>query len=61
MMLGMTGLRTAHTAELGASALAAARALLFDVFDDMTDADWEHGLGGMHALAWDGDLLIGHA
>ncbi len=61
MMLGMTGLRTAHTADLGAPALAAARALLFDVFDDMTDADWEHGLGGMHALAWDGDMLIGHA
>ena len=61
MMLGMTGLRTAHTADLDAAALAAARALLFDVFDDMTDGDWEHGLGGMHALAWDGPELIGHA
>ena len=61
MMLGMTGLRTAHTADLGAPVRVAARALLYDVFDDMTDADWEHGLGGMHALAWDGDELIGHA
>jgi len=61
MMLGMTSLRTAHTADLGAPALAAARGLLFSVFDDMTDEDWEHALGGMHALAWDGAELIGHA
>jgi len=61
MMLGMTSLRTGHTADLDAAALAAARALLFSVFDGMTDADWEHALGGMHALAWDGAELIGHA
>ncbi|MTD59439.1 GNAT family N-acetyltransferase [Amycolatopsis sp. RM579] len=27
----------------------------------MTDADWEHALGGLHALAWDGPQLVGHA
>jgi aminoglycoside 2'-N-acetyltransferase I len=35
--------------------------LLYEVFDDMTEADWEHCLGGVHALAWDGDELVGHA
>ena len=28
---------------------------------DFGDADWEHVLGGVHALAWEGDELIGHA
>jgi aminoglycoside 2'-N-acetyltransferase I len=54
-------LRTAHTADLDASTLGAARALLYEVFDDMTDQDWEHSLGGLHALVWEGDELIGHA
>jgi aminoglycoside 2'-N-acetyltransferase I len=57
----MAQLRTAHTADLGGSVLCAARALLFAVFDDMTDHDWEHALGGMHAVVWEGDELIGHA
>jgi aminoglycoside 2'-N-acetyltransferase I len=29
--------------------------------DDMSDHDWDHALGGVHALAWEGDELIGHA
>src|SRR5258708_12892646 len=54
-------LRTAHTADLDPADLKAARALLDEVFlGEMTDADWEHGLGGMHALVWDGPALIGH-
>ena len=53
-------MRVAHTADLGAATLAAARSLLYDVFDDMTEDDWEHALGGMHALVWDGPELIGH-
>src|SRR3954463_7407604 len=58
----MTGVRTAHTADLDAGTLGAARALLDAVFEDeMTDEDWEHALGGIHALAWDGDTLVGHA
>ena len=53
---------TAHTAELGEDRLAAARALLADVFaGDLSEHDWEHALGGIHALAWEGDELIGHA
>ena len=52
---------TRHTADLDPATAAAARALLFDVFDDMTDADWEHCLGGIHALAFEGPRLVGHA
>ena len=54
-------LRLAHTAELGTDTLRAARQLLYDVFDDMEESDWEHCLGGMHALVWEGSELIGHA
>jgi aminoglycoside 2'-N-acetyltransferase I len=61
MMARMTRIVTAHTADLDAATLSAARALMYDVFDDMTEDDWEHGLGGIHALAWDGPELIGHA
>ena len=58
----MTEPRVAHTADLGAATLAEARRLLDDVFgDEMTADDWEHALGGMHALVWDGVQLVGHA
>jgi aminoglycoside 2'-N-acetyltransferase I len=53
--------QTSHTADLEPAARDAARALLYDVFDDMTEHDWEHSLGGVHATAWDGDELVGHA
>jgi aminoglycoside 2'-N-acetyltransferase I len=56
--------RVAHTADLEPATLAAGRALLDDVFaGDLDDNDWEHALGGIHALAYDdatGDL-VGHA
>ena len=58
----MTELRTAHTADLDAATLGTARALLDAVFEgDMTDHDWEHSLGGVHAMVWEGNELIGHA
>ena len=42
--------------------LAVAARLVADAFDgDFSDQDWEHSLGGMHATAWDGDELVGHA
>ncbi|MBK5333432.1 MAG: GNAT family N-acetyltransferase [Ilumatobacteraceae bacterium] len=42
--------------------LAQARELLDEVFaGEMTDHDWEHALGGMHAIAWRGSSIIGHA
>ncbi len=57
----MTEVLIAHTAALDPGILAAARDLLFVVFDDMTDEDWEHSLGGLHAIAWDGTEVVGHA
>lgn len=46
---------------MGREHLAAARALLFDVFNDATEDDWEHCLGGLHATIWEGDQLVAHA
>lgn len=55
-------IQTGHTADLDQAVLGKARDLLDVVFDgEMTDADWEHAIGGMHAVAWHGDLVVGHA
>jgi aminoglycoside 2'-N-acetyltransferase I len=58
----VTEVITAHTADLEPATLDAARALLDAVFaGEMTDHDWDHALGGVHALAWEGGELVGHA
>ena len=57
----MDGLRVAHTAELDQATLRAARALLDAAFGGFADEDWEHCLGGMHALARVDGELVGHA
>jgi aminoglycoside 2'-N-acetyltransferase I len=58
----MTELRIAHTSELTPAELRAARDMLHDAFEgDFVDVDWEHALGGMHALLWDAGELVGHA
>jgi len=58
----MVEVRTAHTADLDAATLEVARALVYAVFQtDMSEHDWEHALGGVHALAWEGGELVGHA
>ncbi len=58
----MTELVLAHTADLSRATLDSARALLDDVFDgELDDHDWEHALGGLHALVWDSGDLVGHA
>jgi aminoglycoside 2'-N-acetyltransferase I len=58
----MSELRIAHTADLDADALSTARSLLDEAFGgDFSDDDWDHSLGGMHALVWEGAELIGHA
>jgi aminoglycoside 2'-N-acetyltransferase I len=55
-------IETAHTSALPQRTLRAARALLDDVFaGEMTDSDWDHALGGVHALAWEDGELVGHA
>ncbi|HET9847308.1 MAG TPA: GNAT family N-acetyltransferase [Candidatus Dormibacteraeota bacterium] len=53
-------MQVAHTADLTATQLAAARALVFEVFDDATEDDWEHCLGGIHAIVWEGDRMAAH-
>ena len=63
----MGRLRVLHTADLDAAAAARVRALLDTAYaGDFSDDDWEHCLGGLHALAWRpdetaGDELVGHA
>lgn len=54
-------LRTGHTAALEPRVLDAVRALADDVFGSVFDEhDWEHALGGVHALVWAGEELIAH-
>ena len=49
------------TDELGDETLAAVRGLLEEAFaGDFSQEDWEHALGGVHALAYDDDQLVGH-
>lgn len=51
---------TRHTAELGAREVGEIRALLMVAFDDFTDDDWEHGLGGQHAMVRADGVLVAH-
>ncbi|WP_329570029.1 GNAT family N-acetyltransferase [Streptomyces sp. NBC_01361] len=56
----MTTLSTAHTSDLNRAALRSVRALLDDAFDGgFSDDDWDHTVGGVHALVRDsaGDLV----
>jgi len=58
----MAQLQRAHTADLDAAVLDRAHALLQTAFGEtFAAADWEHALGGVHVLAWEGARLIGHA
>lgn len=57
----MSKLIVCHTAEMTLDELRAVRALLDEAFDgEFSDDDWEHGLGGTHALVVDGDDVIAH-
>jgi aminoglycoside 2'-N-acetyltransferase I len=58
----MADLQIAHTSDLDDATLRAAPALLAGVFEGRFDElDWEHALGGVHALIWERSELIGHA
>ncbi len=58
----MSEIKIAHTADLDAATLTSARRLLDAVFEgDMSDHDWDHSLGGVHALVCEGSEVIGHA
>ncbi|MEU9227113.1 GNAT family N-acetyltransferase [Streptomyces massasporeus] len=53
--------RTAHTADLRPAELDAVRGLLDAAFEgDFGDEDWDHGLGGVHALVHDEAGLAAH-
>ena len=60
-MAAVAELRLAHTADLDAGDRRAVRALLDEAFDQQfTDEAYEHALGGVHALVWEGAELVGH-
>ncbi|MFC6088657.1 GNAT family N-acetyltransferase [Saccharothrix lopnurensis] len=57
----MSPVSVVHTWQLPEADRAAARALLDEAFDgEFSDEDWEHALGGVHALVRDDGGLIGH-
>ena len=57
--------RLVHTADLDNETRDEARRMVIDAFGggeiDFTDADWEHALGGMHAIMFHHGALIAHA
>jgi len=54
--------RLIHTSDLDHETRDDARRMVIDAFGgEFTDADWEHALGGMHALIFDHGALIAHA
>ncbi len=48
------------TAHLGPADRAAVRDLMDAAFDDFSDHDWDHALGGLHAIVHDGDEVVAH-
>lgn len=57
--------RLVHTADLDAETRDGARRMVVDAFrgepgGDFDDHDWEHALGGMHALIWDHGAIVAH-
>jgi aminoglycoside 2'-N-acetyltransferase I len=57
----MAEVRVEHTYQLDAATRDAIRRLLDAAFNgDVDDHDYEHALGGLHALVWEGPELIGH-
>ena len=54
--------RLIHTADLDNDTRDSAYRLLVDAFEgEFTDDDWDHTLGGMHALVYHHGALIAHA
>jgi aminoglycoside 2'-N-acetyltransferase I len=54
--------RLVHTADLDGDTRERARRMVLEAFDgEFTTADWEHALGGMHALICYHGALIAHA
>lgn len=58
--------RLVHTSDLDDETREHARSMVIEAFrgapdGEFTDIDWEHALGGMHALIYHRGALIGHA
>ena len=54
--------RLVHTSDLDNETREDARRMVIDAFGgEFTDADWEHALGGMHAMVSYHGALIAHA
>lgn len=54
--------RLIHTSDLDNETRQSAHQLLVDAFEDkFNEHDWEHALGGMHALVYRHGVLIAHA
>ncbi|MEE6178759.1 GNAT family N-acetyltransferase [Mycobacterium sp. 050134] len=54
--------RLVHTADLDAETRHGVRQMVTAAFGgEFTDDDWEHALGGMHALIWLHGAIIAHA
>lgn len=54
--------RLVHTSDLDHETREGARRMVIEAFEgDFSDADWEHSLGGMHALICHHGALIAHA
>ncbi|MGO8938254.1 MAG: GNAT family N-acetyltransferase [Mycobacterium sp.] len=54
--------RLVHTADLDSDTRARMCQMVTEAFaGDFTDTDWEHALGGMHALIWRHGAIIAHA
>ena len=53
--------RLLHTADLESEARQRAYEMVNDAFaGEFTDTDWDHALGGMHALVWHRGAIIAH-
>lgn len=54
--------RLIHTSDLDPETREDAKRMVIDAFEgEFTEADWEHSLGGMHAMIFDHGALIAHA
>ncbi|MEE6135721.1 GNAT family N-acetyltransferase [Mycobacterium sp. 050128] len=54
--------RLVHTADLDSDTRQRVHHMVADAFaGDFNDDDWEHTLGGMHALIWQHGAIIAHA
>jgi aminoglycoside 2'-N-acetyltransferase I len=54
--------RLVHTADLDSETRQRVCRMVTEAFGaDFTDTDWEHALGGMHAVIWQRGAIIAHA